>query len=130
MVGDVDLATLEGRANPRFVVNSLPAGQKQLTQESARFADLCQYFERQKMEVPVDILDQLGRASTLAIPERVKAMKKLNQKLMEYLDNVGQDPGIRRVGAMGYVVKSRAGTELLAAIEAVLSGRQFLSSVL
>jgi DNA-binding NarL/FixJ family response regulator len=35
-----------------------------------------------------------------------------------------------RVGAMGYVVKSRAGTELLAAIEAVLSGRQFLSSVL
>ena len=29
MVGDVGLATLEGRANPRFVVTSLPAGQHQ-----------------------------------------------------------------------------------------------------
>jgi DNA-binding NarL/FixJ family response regulator len=35
-----------------------------------------------------------------------------------------------KLGAMGYVVKSRAGVELLAAIEAVLSGTQFLSSVL
>jgi predicted house-cleaning noncanonical NTP pyrophosphatase (MazG superfamily) len=48
------------------------------------------------MDVPVEIIDQLGRASRLAIPERVEAMKKLNQKLMEYLDNVGQDPGIRQ----------------------------------
>jgi Transposase DDE domain group 1 len=29
MVGDIDLATLEGRANPRFVVTSLPANQYQ-----------------------------------------------------------------------------------------------------
>jgi hypothetical protein len=29
MVGDIDLATLEGRANPRFVVTSLPADQHQ-----------------------------------------------------------------------------------------------------
>ena len=29
MVGDIDLATLEGRANPRFVVTSLPANQHQ-----------------------------------------------------------------------------------------------------
>lgn len=91
-----DLGPVPDRNQRDERLNSLPAGQKQLTQESARFADLCQYFERQKMEVPVDILDQLGRASTLAIPERVKAMKKLNQKLMEYLDNVGQDPGIRQ----------------------------------
>jgi DNA-binding NarL/FixJ family response regulator len=33
-----------------------------------------------------------------------------------------------RVGAMGYVMKSRAGTDLLHAIETVLSGKQFLSS--
>jgi hypothetical protein len=29
MVGDIDLATLEGRANPRFVVTSLPPDQYQ-----------------------------------------------------------------------------------------------------
>jgi len=33
-----------------------------------------------------------------------------------------------RVGALGYVVKARAGSELLAAVEAVCQGRQFVSS--
>jgi DNA-binding NarL/FixJ family response regulator len=33
-----------------------------------------------------------------------------------------------KLGAMGYVVKSKAGTNLLRAIDLVLSGRQFLSS--
>jgi DNA-binding NarL/FixJ family response regulator len=32
------------------------------------------------------------------------------------------------LGAWGYVVKARAGSELLAAVEAVLSGKQFVSS--
>jgi hypothetical protein len=77
-------------------LNSLPPGEKELAHESARFADLCQYFERQRMDVPVEILDQLGGVSRIAIPERIEAMKKLNERLMEYLDNVGQDPGIRQ----------------------------------
>ncbi len=33
-----------------------------------------------------------------------------------------------RLGALGYVVKARAGTELLAAVEAVLQGRRYVSS--
>jgi DNA-binding NarL/FixJ family response regulator len=33
-----------------------------------------------------------------------------------------------RLGALGYVAKAKAGTELLMAIEAVLSGKQFISS--
>lgn len=33
-----------------------------------------------------------------------------------------------RLGAMGYVVKGRAGSELLAAVEAVLQGKQFVSA--
>ena len=32
------------------------------------------------------------------------------------------------LGALGYVVKAHAGSELLAAVEAVLQGRQFVSS--
>jgi DNA-binding NarL/FixJ family response regulator len=32
------------------------------------------------------------------------------------------------IGALGYVVKTRAGTELLAAVEAVMSGKRFVSS--
>ncbi len=73
----------------------LPA-RRNWQQESARFADLCQYFERQRMDVPVEILDQLGRASRLAIPERIEAMKKLNQRLMEYLNDAGNGHFIRQ----------------------------------
>jgi len=91
-----DHGPFEGRNQYDERLNSLPPGEKELAHESARFADLCQYFERQRMDVPVEILDQLGQASRLAIPERIEAMKKLNQRLMEYLDNVGQDPGIRQ----------------------------------
>jgi hypothetical protein len=88
-----DLGPVEDRNQYDERLDSL---EKELAQESARFADLCQYFERQRMDVPVEILDQLRRASRLAILERVEAMKNLNQKIMEYLDNVGQDPGIRQ----------------------------------
>ena len=91
-----DLGPVEDRNQYDGRLDSLPPEEKELAQESARFADLCQYFERQRMDVPVEILDQLRRASRLAISERVEAMKNLNQKIMEYLDNVGQDPGIRQ----------------------------------
>jgi hypothetical protein len=91
-----DLGPVEDRNRYDERLDSLPPLEKELAQESARFADLCQYFERQRMDIPMEIVDQLGRASRLAIPERIEAMKKLNQKLMEYLDNVGQDPGIRQ----------------------------------
>jgi hypothetical protein len=91
-----DLGPVEDRNQYDERLASLPPEEKELAQQSARFADLCQYFERQRMDVPVEILDQLRRASRLAITERVEAMKNLNQKIMEYLDNVGQDPGIRQ----------------------------------
>jgi hypothetical protein len=91
-----DLGPVEDRNRYDERRDSLPPLEKELAQESARFADLCQYFERQRMDIPMEIVDQLGRALRLAIPERIEAMKKLNQKLMEYLDNVGQDPGIRQ----------------------------------
>ena len=34
------------------------------------------------------------------------------------------------MGVLGYVLKARAGTDLIAAVEAVIEGRQFLSSSL
>jgi DNA-binding NarL/FixJ family response regulator len=34
-----------------------------------------------------------------------------------------------RLGALGYVVKTRAGSDLMPALEAVLQGKQFASSV-
>jgi hypothetical protein len=91
-----DLGPVEDRNEYDQRLKSLPASEKELAEESARFADLCQYFERQRMVVPVEILDQLGRASRLAIPERIEAMKKLNQRLMEHLNHAGNGHFIRQ----------------------------------
>jgi hypothetical protein len=91
-----DLGSIEDRNAYDQRLKSLSVGEKELAEESARFADLCQYFERQKMDIPVEVLDQLGRASRLAIPERIEAMKKLNRRLMEYLNDAGNGHFIRQ----------------------------------
>jgi hypothetical protein len=91
-----DLGPVEDHNEYDQRLKSLPAGKKELAQESARFADFCQYFERQRMDVPLEILAELGRASRLAIPERIEAMKKLNQRLMEYLNDAGEGHFVRQ----------------------------------
>jgi hypothetical protein len=91
-----NLGPVEDRNEYDQRLKSLRVAEKELAEESSRFADFCQYFERQRMDVPVEILDQLGRASRLAIPERIEAMKKLNQRLMEYLNNAGNGHFIRQ----------------------------------
>jgi hypothetical protein len=91
-----DLGPVEDRNEYDQRLKSLPAGEKELAEESARFADLCQYFERQRMDVPVEVLDQLGRASRLPISERLEAMKKLNKRLMEYLNDAGDSHFVRQ----------------------------------
>ena len=91
-----DRGAIEHRAAREERVNRLPSPEKELAAETARFADLCQYFEQQKMDVPPEIIDQLGRTSSLAIPERIDQMKKLNQKLMEYLSDAGESGFVRQ----------------------------------
>ena len=77
-------------------LNSLPAEQKELAEESTRFADLCQYFSQQKMDIPPSVVERVGGISKLLPAERIGAMKDINRELMEYLNDVGQDPGIRQ----------------------------------
>src|SRR6185437_3443715 len=84
-----ELGPIEDRQEYENRVNALPDNERQLAQELSRFADLCQYFEREKVDVPAAIIDELGRASRLTVPKRIEAMKKLNQRLMESLPNVG-----------------------------------------
>lgn len=91
-----DLGPVEDRNEYDQRLKSLSAGAKELAAESARFADLCQYFERQRMDVPVEVLDQLGRASRLPVQERLEAMKKLNRRLMEYLNDAGDSHFVRQ----------------------------------
>jgi len=87
---------IEDRNEYEQRLSSLPPNQQELAQESTRFADLCQYFSQQKMDLPPDLLEQVGRLSRLAVSERIRAMKNINHELMEYLNDVGQNPGIRQ----------------------------------
>jgi hypothetical protein len=87
---------IEDRNQYEQRLNSLPADEKELALDSARFADLCHYFAQQKMDVPPHVLEQVGRLSTLSVVGRTSALKDINRELMEYLNAVGQDPGIRQ----------------------------------
>ena len=64
-------------------LNSLPAEQKELAEESTRFADLCQYFSQQKMDIPPYIVERVGGVSKLPVPDRIRAMKDITRELME-----------------------------------------------
>jgi hypothetical protein len=77
-------------------LNSLPAEQKDLAEESTHFADLCKYFSQQRMDIPASIVERVRNVSKLPVPDRIRAMKDINHELMEYLNDVGQDPGIRQ----------------------------------
>ena len=91
-----ELGPLEDRSEYEQRLNSLPAEQKELADESTRLADLCQYFSQQKMDIPPSIVQRLGNVSKLPVPDRIRAMKDINRELMEYLNDVGQDHGIRQ----------------------------------
>ena len=91
-----DFGPFENRAARGERLDRLDSPEKELVAESARFADLCQYFEQQKMDVLPEIIDELGRLSRLGIAERIEAMKKLNQRLMEYLSDGGENRFVRQ----------------------------------
>ena len=91
-----ELGPLDDRNEYEHRLNSLPPGQKELAEESTRFADLCQYFSQRKMDIPPSIVERVGNVSKLPAPDRIRAMQDINRELMEYLNDVGQDPGIRQ----------------------------------
>jgi hypothetical protein len=91
-----ELGAIEDRDEREQRLNSLPPGERELADESARFADLCQYFSQQKMDIPPSVVERLGNVSKLPAPDRIRAMQDINRELMEYLNDVGQDPGIRQ----------------------------------
>jgi hypothetical protein len=90
------LGPIEDRNEYEQRLNALPPDQNHLAQESTRLADLCQYFSLQKIDIPPEIVEQVAGLSRLATAERIRALIEVNRALMEYLNDVGQDPGIRQ----------------------------------
>ncbi len=73
-------------------INQLPPDEKELALESARLADLCQYFSQEKVDIPADLLDRIGRLPRLQPGERIPELLSINQALMEHLNRVGSGP--------------------------------------
>jgi hypothetical protein len=70
--------------------------ENELADVCARFADICDSFSRQNMDMPPPVLDEIGRVSKLTVPDRIAAMTQLNRDLMQYLHALGQDSGMRQ----------------------------------
>ena len=70
--------------------------EKELAEVCARFADLCQYFSQQSMDLPPQIVDEVRLVSKLEVKERIVKMKRLSQDLMEYLNDAGPDSQLRQ----------------------------------
>ena len=72
-------------------IASLPKEQREVSQESARFADLCSYLAQKNVDIPLEMLDELSRVRRLDLPQRAVRMKALNEELMRYLSGLGLD---------------------------------------
>jgi hypothetical protein len=91
-----ELGPIDDRNEYEQRIDTLAADQRELAQESTRLADLCQYFSTQKIDIPPLLVERISSLRRLVIPERIRALTEINKALMEYLNDVGRDPGIPR----------------------------------
>lgn len=77
-------------------VDALPPEQREFAEESTRFADIWQYFSEHRMQLPKDVVNQVGGLAQLTTAEQTSVLRRVNQELMEYLNDVGEDSGVRQ----------------------------------
>jgi hypothetical protein len=89
------LAPIHDRNEYERQMAALPPEEREIAEQLTTFADMCQYFEHQNMDVPPDILRAAAKVQALPTSERADAMQRINQQLMEHLNDVGKDNGVR-----------------------------------
>jgi diadenosine tetraphosphate (Ap4A) HIT family hydrolase len=77
-------------------LNTLPPEQRQFAEESTRFADIWQYFSEHGMQMPKEVVNQVSELPKLTTAEQTTVLHRVNQELMEYLNDVGEDSGVRQ----------------------------------
>ena len=77
-------------------VKALPPEQREFAEESTHFADIWQYFSEHRMPLPKNVVDQIGSLAQLTTVEQTSVLRRLNQELMGYLNDVGEDSGVRQ----------------------------------
>ena len=91
-----ELGPIENRNEYDQRLEALPPEEKELAECSARFADICRFFADKKMDIPNQVLDLVEGLSRSPVRDRISILKGANQRLMEYLNDVGEDPKIRQ----------------------------------
>ena len=77
-------------------VKALPPRQREFAEESTRFADIWQYFSEHRMQLPKGVVNQVSGLAQLTTSEQASVLRRVNQELMEYLNDVGEDSGVRQ----------------------------------
>jgi hypothetical protein len=77
-------------------VHALPPEQREFAEESTRFADIWQYFSEHRMQLPKEVVSQIGGLAQLTTVEQTTILRRINQELMEYLNDVGEDSRVRQ----------------------------------
>src|ERR1700722_2838133 len=91
-----ELGAIEDPQEYERRMRALPPAQREFAEEGTRFANLWQYFSEHKMQLPRQIVQQVGQLSKLPASEQIATMLRMNQALMEYLNDVGKDSGVRQ----------------------------------
>jgi hypothetical protein len=77
-------------------IKVLPPEQREFAEESARFADIWQYFSEHRMQLPKDVVNRVSGLALLTTVQQTTVLRSVNQELMEYLNDVGEDSGVRQ----------------------------------
>ena len=91
-----ELGAIEDPQEHERRMRALSLAQREFAEEGTRFANLWQYFSEHKMQLPRQIVEQVGELSKLPSAEQIATMRRVNQALMEYLNDVGEDSGVRQ----------------------------------
>lgn len=91
-----ELGPLTDRQEYEQRVNVLPPEQREFAKESTRFADIWQYFSEHRIQLPRDVVDQVSGLAKLSTAEQIAVMRRVNQALMVYLNDVSEDSGVRQ----------------------------------
>lgn len=91
-----ELGAIENRHEYERRFETLPTEEKELAEVCARFADICRYCSDKKMDIPPQVLDLAEGLSRFGATDRIRILKDASQRLMEYINDVGEDPTIRQ----------------------------------
>ena len=91
-----ELGPITNREKYQGQAKSLQPDQREFAEESARFADLWQYFAEHRMQLPENVVAEVTELSKLARDQQLTVLRNLNHRLMEYLHDASEDSGVRQ----------------------------------